>query len=159
VNAGDLDRSMRDRFWRRLDADDRRWLAEKPAAGALPSHAFHVLELLPRMGLLRGDRVDGVLETMDACRIRWGAVVAIEGSNLVVSAPRLELVDGKLALSEPIEERVTAGGQAQTPGGAFAPGDTVAIHWNWACDRLTPRSLGALVQSTASQITIANQTI
>jgi hypothetical protein len=159
VKPADLDRSMRERFWRRLDAGDRRWLGDKPAAGALPSHAFHVLELLPRMGLLRGGRVDRVLDTMDACRIRWGTVVAAKGTELRVKAPRLELVDGKLALGQPIEETVTAGGQTGGPGAMYSVGDTVAIHWGWACDRLTERTLRTLTRGTASQLAIANQTI
>ena len=160
VRPADLDRSVRERFWRRLDAGDRRWLADKPAAGALPSHAFHVLELLPRMGLLRGGRVDRVLDTMDQCRIRWGTVVAANGAQLTVMAPRLELVDGKLALGQPAEETVTAGGQAGSADAPlFSAGDTVAIHWGWACDRLTDRQLTALTRGTASQMAIANLTI
>jgi hypothetical protein len=154
VGPGALDRSLRERFWKRLDDDSRRWIGGKPSAGALPNHAFHVLDLLPRMGLLRAGRVDRVLETMDACRIRWGRVLARHGNELTVVAPRLELTDGKLALTPPREESVSS-----AAGDEFNAGDTIAIHWGWACDRLDARRLASLERSTATQLVIANQTI
>jgi hypothetical protein len=159
VHAGALGASLDERFRPRLRPEDWRWLATKPLSGARPVHAFHVLDVFPRVGLMRGGRVDGLLEVIDSCRIRWGRVVDRIGDQLVVSASRLELVDGRLRHTEPRIERVQACRDATGFIDGAAPGDVVSIHWSWACDRLTPRQLTGLVDWTDRQLAVANQTI
>jgi hypothetical protein len=159
VPVGALGASLDERFRPRLRRDDWRWLATKPAAGARPVHAFHVLDVFPRVGLIRGGRIDGILGVMDSCRIRWGRVLDRVGDQLVVSATRLELADGRLRQAAPEVERVQAWRDA---AGFIDPpeaGDVVSIHWSWACDRLDRRQLGNLVAWTERQLAIANQTI
>ncbi|MGZ8562186.1 MAG: DUF6390 family protein, partial [Candidatus Limnocylindria bacterium] len=90
-----LHRDIDHRFRARMTGSDWRWLEEAVGAGSQPVHAFHVLEIFPRAGLLRGG-AGPILDTMDACRIRWGTLVSVHGDQLVVNAPRLELVDGAL---------------------------------------------------------------
>jgi hypothetical protein len=148
------------RFRRRLRDDGWRWLADKPAAGALPVHAFHVLDVFPRLGLMRADgKAERVLETIDACRIRWGTVLERAGDDLVVAAVPVGMVDGKLRLAEPRVERI----HGWRDGAGFvddvAVGDCVSIHWDWACEKLTPARLAALQRWTVRELTIANQTI
>ena len=147
------------RFRRRLNGDGWRWLAGKPAAGAMPVHAFHVLDVFPRLGLLRSGEADRVLETMDCCRIRWGKVLERDGDWLVVAAVPLVMRDGRLEIGASRIESV----RGRRDGAGFVdgaePGDTVSLHWDWACERLTPARLGALQHSTVNQLTIANQTI
>ena len=122
-------------------------------------HAFHVLEVFPRIGLLRGGVVDDVVRVMDACRIRWGTVLSVDGASLVVSSSHLELRDGRLVLGAPQVESVTR----WLDGHGFLAdpekGSAVSIHWNWACDRLSRRQLGALMTTTDRHIGLANQTI
>lgn len=147
------------RFRRRLDADGWRWLAEKPAAGALPVHAFHVLDVFPRLGLIRSGERDRVLETIDSCRIRWGRVLERDGDALVVAAVPLQMVAGKLELAAPRVQRV----QGWRDGTGFIdlvrPGDIVSIHWDWACEVLSPARLAALLAWTDRELKLANQTI
>jgi hypothetical protein len=38
-------------------------------------------------------------------------------------------------------------------------GDVVSVHWDWACEVLSPRRLEALRRRTAHQIALANQTL
>ena len=103
------------------------------------------MDVFPRTGLMRNDHVADVLKVIDDCRIRWGRVVTVEGDWLVVSVVPIRLVDGKLALVEAQIERV----QAWRDGTGFIdhvePGDTVSIHWNWACERLDSRRLANLM--------------
>lgn len=159
VPVGALGASLDERFRARLRSDDWRWLASKPVSGARPVHAFHVLDVFPRVGLIRGGRVDGILEIMDSCRIRWGRVLERIGDQLVVSATRLQLVDGRLEHGEPAPERVQAWRDATGFIDLPEPGDIVSIHWAWACDRLDARQLMNLVAWTDRQLLIANQTI
>jgi hypothetical protein len=158
VDPVSMTRSIDTRFRPRVRSRDWRWLATKPAAGARPTHAFHVLEIFPRVGLMSGGKVDDALVLMDACRIRWGTVLEVVGEQLVVEAVPLHLSAGKLALGRPRPESV----HRWLDGTGFvddaAVGDTVSLHWDWACEVLTQKQLMALMTRTARHIRIANQT-
>jgi hypothetical protein len=160
VDEEELGASLAVRFRPRLRPEGWRWLATKPGRGAVPVHSFHVLDVFPRIGLLRTGSVDRALEVMDSCRIRWGRVLERDGDSLVVDVVPLALVDGRLALGSPRPERI----QAWSDGAGFvgddiAAGDVVSVHWSFACDRLGPRQLGGLIRSTAAEIDLANETI
>jgi Family of unknown function (DUF6390) len=151
--------SLAARFRPRLRPGAWHWLGDKAGSGGVPVHAFHVLDVFPRVGLLRSGSTDDALQVMDSCRIRWGRVLERDGESLVVNAVPLAMVDGKLVLGSPRAERV----QAWRDGAAFVEGvgvgDIVAIHWSWACDRLTAERLDALAQWTNRQIAVANRTL
>ena len=159
VRPRDIGASLETRFKPRLGAEGWRWLATKPEAGAVPVHAFHVLDVFPKVGLLRSGATDRALEVMDSCRIRWGRVERRDGDWLVTSAVPLELVDGRLRLGTPREERV----RGWVDGHGFVedvrPGDVISIHWDWACERLDAARLAALRRSTRHELAIANLTI
>jgi hypothetical protein len=159
VDAGLLHRSMSTRFRAQLPADTWLWLAGKPEAGAHPTHAFHVLDVFPRVGLMRSGPVADVVGLIDSCRIRWGQVLEVSGDRLVVAAVPLDLVDGKLALAEPRPQSV----RRWLDGSGFvsdvAVGDVVSLHWDWACEVLSSGRLEALRRRTQHQVRLANQTI
>ena len=148
-----------ERFRRRIPERRWRWLAAAAATGAAPNHAFHVLDVFPKVGLLRTGEIERVLETMDRCRIRWGRVLERDGDSLLVSAVPLELVEGKLQLGAPRPERI----RGWIDGAGFVedviPGDVVSLHWDWACERLDRRRLELLRATTLRELAIANRTI
>jgi len=153
-----MHRSAKDRFRDRMAPADWRWLELAVSGGSRPIHAFHVLEIFPRAGFMRGG--DGpILETMDSCRIRWGTLVAIEGDNLVVSAPRLQIRDGVLHIGEPQLETVMGWWDESGPMGGAVEGDALSLHWGWACDRLTAGQQRRLQAWTLAALRIANQAI
>ena len=159
VRGPDFGRSLEARFKPRLRGDAWRWLGSKAEAGAVPSHAFHVLDVFPRLGLMRTGETDRVLQTMDACRIRWGRILERDGDSLVVSAVPLVQVAGKLRLGAPRVERI----RGWIDGTGFVEdagvGDVIALHWDWACERLDGPRLAALQASTRTELRLANQTI
>jgi len=157
VRVRALQRSMEQRFRSRLSPSGWRWLEAAVRLGARPVHAFHVLDVFPRIGLLRGGAVDDVLATIDACRIRWGRVEAIVGDSLIVAAVSLEMVDGRLRLAAPRLETITRWLDGTGFVDEIEPGEMVAIHWSWACDRLTPRQLRNLVAWTRLALRVANR--
>jgi hypothetical protein len=159
VGPRDLGGSLDVRFRRRLHGDGWRWLATKPEAGALPMHAFHVLDVFPRLGLIRSGQADNVLPTMDSCRVRWGRVLERDGDHLVVNVVPLALVGGKLALAPPRIERIRGWQDGAGFIGDVAAGDVVSIHWDWACEKLDRRRLAALRGWTAHELEVANLTI
>ena len=156
VTPSGLHRSLDERFRARVSPATWRWLEASVPAGARPVHAFHVLDVFPRIGLLRGGEVDDVLKVMDSCRIRWGRVVSVHDGTLAVDAPALEMADGRLrigpARSETVERWVDGIGFVDD----VATGDIVSLHRGWACDRLSPRQLANLVAWTEFELQVAN---
>jgi hypothetical protein len=159
VRPNQLGPSLERRFKPRLRGDGWQWLATKPEAGAVPVHAFHVLDVFPRLGLMRTGATDHALEVMDSCRIRWGRVLERDADWLVVSAVPLEMADAKLRLAPPRVERI----RGWIDGAGFVedvePGDVVSIHWDWACERLDRTRLDALRGWTERELEIANRTM
>jgi hypothetical protein len=159
VRAAQFGPSLESRFRPRLRGDGWRWLATKPEAGAVPVHAFHVLDVFPRLGLLRTGETDRALEVMDSCRIRWGRVLERDGDWLVVSAVPLELAGGRLRFGAAKPERI----RGWVDGAGFVnevtAGDVISIHWDWACERLDERRLAALRDWTTREVELANRTI
>ncbi len=159
VAPGLMRQSMDVRFRAQLLPEAWRWLEGKPEAGAHPTHAFHVFDIFPRVGLMRGGDVTDAVGLMDSCRIRWGRVLEVSGERLVVNAVPLGLVDSKLALGAARPQTV----RRWLDGSGFVSeveaGDVVSLHWDWACEVLSGPRLEALQRRTAHQLELANQTI
>lgn len=159
VAASPFYTSLGERFRSRMSAHSFDWLTTKLEQGAHPHHNFHVFEVNTRTGLLRDAHAAIALSRMDNCRISWGRIAQVDGAELVIERRALELRAGKLALSEPRPTRVTR----QIAGRGFAdegqPGDFVSVHWNWACEVLTPSALQRLIANTHHYLTLANQTL
>ena len=160
VGAAALGRNLEERFRPRLRSPDGwRWLGGKPEQGALPSHAFHVLNVFRSVGLMRTGDASNALQVMDSCRIRWGRILERDGDTLVVSAIPLDYTGGRLELGAPRVERV----RGWLDGKGFVEdataGDVVSIHWDWACERLDATRLAALRRATTRELALANQTI
>ena len=159
VPVNGFGRSVEERFRPRLRASAWRWLGGKAPDGARPVHAFHVFDVFPLVGMLRGGPSVDILRTIDSCRIRWGRVRDRLGADLLVDAVPLEYRDGKLRLGVARPETI----RGWQDGLGFiddpAPGDLVAIHWDWACERLDERQARALKAWTVHQLAIANATL
>ncbi|HSR15639.1 MAG TPA: DUF6390 family protein, partial [Gemmatimonadales bacterium] len=150
-----LGNSLRERFRPRAG---RSWdfLAEAIPERVLPHHSFHVLGVDPWVGLLDRDRGDTPLHVLDRCRIRWGRVVTARADQVVVRSRPL-LWDGKaLSLGEQREETAVASIAGQGFVERLQPGEWVALHWDWVCDRLDRRRLGNLQRYTNHHLEITN---
>lgn len=158
VRGGALHGDIEARFRSRMARREWRWTERAMAGGGAPLHAFHVFEIYPRVGLLRGGDSD-LVPTIDACRIRPGIVVAVAGDDLVVRTSRLEMVDGLLRLGPPVIERVRNPWPATDPVTGPATGDALSLHWGWACDRLSPAQVRRLGAWTAFAIANANHAL
>lgn len=128
--------------------------------GARPDHNFHVFEIYPWMGLLAAGRGgDQPREVLDRCRIRWGEVVAVNDDDVEVQFQPLTWNGTELGLGEEQLETATwaRGGFGFVED--LKPGDQVALHWGWVCDRLDPQRLDDLRSSTLRQLAITNREI
>ncbi len=154
VEAGDLYRSLEERFGAHLPAKLRDQVLRKPPAGAKPYHLFHVLDVYRH---LEADSVG--MAAMESCRISWGQVREVDGASVTVVRQPLVLVDGKLALGEARAERVLRAFEGRGFADELTAGDWVSIHWGWICETLDARRLANLRNASASALALANQTI
>nr|WP_141004462.1 DUF6390 family protein [Nocardioides humi] len=99
------------------------------------------------------------LRVLESCRIGWGVVEEVGADELVVRGPRLEYAAATPTAGARLElgadQTRTVGYRVE--GSPFvdgvAAGDHVAVHWDFACDRLTPTEVDALVAQTEHQLT------
>jgi hypothetical protein len=146
VSPGALARHAEDRFSGRIGRSWER-VVDAVARGAVPHHAFHVFAVYPWLGLMRTGVVDEPLRVLDRCRTTPALVTAVEGDAVSALAPSL-VWNGSLGLG-PLEPRRAVW---RADGLAFAatpqPGDWVSLHWDFVCDRITPKQAGALHRAT-----------
>lgn len=134
------------------------WLAEAVPAGALPHHSFHVFGVYPWVGLLRAGAVEQPLRVLDRCRVRLGQVLAADGPLVVVRCRPLCWDGRAIGFGPPAVEQATASLGGLALAGPLRRGDWVSLHWDWVCERLTPRQRTALCHHTAQQLAVVNRT-
>lgn len=158
IDMATLGNALHARFRPRMG---KHWasLAETVPAGAVPCHSFHVFEVYPWTGLLESYRGGHPLHILDRCRIRWGRVAAVTGDEAVVRSRPLTWDGTRLSLGTPTTETVTRSLHGLGFVDDLRPGEWVALHWAWICDRLTPAQLTSLRRSTARQLAITNRRI
>jgi hypothetical protein len=159
VEASDFYRSLKERFRPRMDVREFSWLTTTLEMGAKPHHNFHVFDIYRRAGLMRDGHATIALDRMDQCRISWGRVVEVKEAELVVNRSALELLGGKLVLGHPqpvrLLRRINGRGYIED----VWPGDTVSIHWDWVCERLSAEKLSRLAANTRRAISNTNTTM
>ena len=134
-------------------------LADTIPAGAVPTHAYHVFSVYPWVGLLRTGSTEHALHVLDRCRVRWGHVVHCEGDAAFVRSRLLEWDGRALHLGAPVVEEAVRATDGLGFVGDLAPGDWVALHWHWVCDRLSATQLAALRRYTATQLDLVNRRV
>lgn len=135
---------------------ERRRIVELASAEPRPHHDFHVFCVYPWVGLLRSAAVDSAMRVLDRCRIRWGRVTGVDGATASVRSRALVWDGHRLALGALRDEVVTIAEDGYALDRRIGAGDAVALHWDWACARLTDRQARALRSETARQLAFAN---
>ena len=147
--------SLDDRF--RLRAGfGWRAVAESVTNGTRLSHGFHVFSVYPWVGLLRTGSVEHPLHVLDRCRIRWGRVLEVENDEATVRTRSLTGDGSRLGLGPPMCDRARRG-RAGVTLVDLHPGDDVALHWDWICERLDERRVAHLRRDTARQLAAVNR--
>jgi hypothetical protein len=153
AGVADLWHHLEERFAKRLPARLLRSVLGQVPPGARPHHNFHVFSMPVRTGR---EGMCHSLETMDACRISWGRVVADHGDTLLVERRPLRLARDDVALGLPEPQSVLRRFDGRTFLAEIRPGDVVAVHWGCACYRLDARQLRWLAYYTRSHLALAN---
>jgi hypothetical protein len=124
--------------------------------GSRPHHCFHVFGVYPFVGLLRGGAVDQPLHVLDRCRIRWGRVIDIAGEQVLVRSRPLTWDGTCLGLGPTRVEPAVITHDGLGFVQSLRPGDWVALHWDWICERLDRRQLASLRRVTDEQLAVVN---
>jgi hypothetical protein len=131
-------------------------VAEAAILGGAAHHSFHVFAVYPWLGLLRAGMEGAPLTVLDQCRVRWARVLSVDGDSVTVRDRGLALA-GHLLVEGPLR---TGQVLRAVDGVGFAeeivPGDVVALHWNWVCQRLTPTALWRLQSWTRRMLGVVN---
>lgn len=149
----------------RFAARAGRWWTEVAAAledGFIANHACHVMVVGPWVGMLRGGRSDAPLEVIDRCRIRRARVLEVHCDEACVVTDRISFSSGVLEVNSPgggVTQRVRLGEGGRHPCGPVKVGDTVAVHWDWVCEVLTPAAGEALGRAEIAAIRRANRAL
>jgi hypothetical protein len=104
---------------------------------ALPHHSFQVFDVYPWAAMLRASGNPTALSVLDQCRIRTGTVLRVDGESATVESRPLRW-EGRAMVTGPLREEAVrwgTGGRSLIDG--LAPGDRVALHWDWVCDVIT----------------------
>jgi hypothetical protein len=155
VDISAFGHSMEERFRGRAGMS---WnaVSDAAAAGAKPSHSFHVFCVYPWVGLMRTASTKEPLRVLDQCRIRWGTVVELEGDVAVVESRPLVFDGDRLSLGPSHVERVVWAREGLGFARRLGPGDHVAMHWGWVCERLGPAAVRFLQKETVAAIGLTN---
>lgn len=124
------------------------------AARARAHHSYQVFEVYPWAAmLLRGLPPGPAVSVLDRCRIRSGVVSEIDGEWVVVMSSLLTWDGDSLTPSPPRVEGARWSVNGQSLLAPPAVGDTVALHWDWVCDVLTPDQADLIQRIEATQRT------
>ena len=128
---------------------------------ALPHHSFYVMSTYAVGGSGNGPDLTNeasrkIAVLIDSCRISWGKVVQVGAEDLKVEVKPLVIDDGRLGLGAPVLRRVKYNADVNPFGGVKA-GDVVSIHWDYACDVLSPRQASNISKFTAADLSLVNR--
>ncbi len=154
---------LEERFRKKTKIKEWRWLERQPIKNAKPFHGFHVFDIYRQIGLLRSGNKDKIIETMDKCRIGWGKIKNINlkknsgelnMGNAIVEYSRLQFDQaGKLQLKNGVIKNFYLLDVLLTEGA------NVSLHWDFICDKLTPRQKQNLIYWTNYHLNLTNQII
>ena len=124
-------------------------LKAKLPSGFVPHHNFNVFFV--GVGNITGS-VEATVQNMDNCRISHGIVQDIVGDHLVVKTDSVAKDSTGYILKDDIKNVVYH--PDFMPG--LKKGDTVALHWGYACMRLTDKQASNLDKYTRKILDIIN---
>ncbi|MBB3037310.1 DUF6390 family protein [Hoyosella altamirensis] len=124
------------------------------ARSACAHHSFHVFVVYPWARML--DKGPAALSVLQNCRIRWGKVTDVSDEEVTVLSRPLEY-NGALSLGAPTAETARWRVAGQQLAGRPMAGESVALHWDWICDRLEPGQTAQLQTYTEMTLQWVNE--
>jgi Family of unknown function (DUF6390) len=128
---------------------------------ARPHHTFYVMSTYATATVRDGpnlvnDSRDRIVKAMDSCRVSWGKVTGVGKDKLQVQYTPLVLDGGHLSLGKSRSKSVSYNPHVR-PFQGVKLGDPVSIHWDYACDVLSPRQVRNITKYTLLDIQSVNR--
>lgn len=107
-----------------------------------PHHTFYVMSTYATSAVGDGPNITNTAarrlgELIDDCRVSWGRVTRVGEKELGVSYKPVVLREARLGFGREKTKRVLYNHEV-SPFGSVKEGDWVSLHWNYACEVLTP---------------------
>lgn len=128
-------------------------LLEKIPLGALPYHAFHVLNVYKRTGHLD---ILHTVQTMNACLINWGKVINRTPQGIWIETRPLTIPTNKLSWGNTKKLLLLTQGKKDVVAKDLKEGNWVSYHWGYFCQKLSAVQLHNLIHYTNSSLRLAN---
>jgi len=122
-------------------------LAKNIPNNSTPHHSFHVMHIHSVTG-----KIKFMFSNIDKCRISWGKVKDINKNSLLIEYSPIEIKD-KLILGKEIDTKVQYDKEFLRN---IKINDFVAVHWNYAVDKLTKTQKQNLEKYTIRNINAIN---
>jgi uncharacterized protein DUF6390 len=127
---------------------------------ARPHHTFYVMSTYSSASVrdgpnLKNDNKERIMKAMDSCRVSWGNVTGVGKGKLQVEYSPLVMDEGRLSLGKPKSKSVAYNSRVR-PFERVKPGDPVSIHWDYACEVLSPRQVRNITKYTLLDLQSAN---
>lgn len=143
-------------FSRKISKANTDNVAKKISLGALPHHAFHVLNIYKRTGNIVASHT---IQTMDACIINWGKIIKKSPNDVIVETHRLELVNETLLFGPLFHRKLRPQGEHDSVFSTLKEGDVVSYHWGYVCEKLSKSKLKNLITYTNQAVHFANSSL
>lgn len=141
------------------DARSVREIFRATGGAALPHHTFYVMTTYAMSGAADGPNLDNAREKVgqlvDSCRISWGKVKRVKKDELQVEYRPIKLAGDRMELAG-LRSRVVRYNPSVRPFDSVKEGDAVSLHWDYACDVLSPRQLRNVAKYTSRDIQVLN---
>ena len=127
---------------------------------ARPHHTFYVMNTYASSSVPDGANMSNssakkIGRMIDSCRISWGEVKEVGKKKLKVEYRPIVLEGRRIALANPTLRSVAYNPEV-TPFGSIKEGDSVSLHWDYACEVLNARQLANIRKYTALDIRATN---
>lgn len=127
---------------------------------AVPHHSFYVMSTYAMSGAADGPNLDNAAESkvgqlLDSCRISWGKVKVVKRNELQVEYRPVIAEAGRLELAKPKLKVVRYNANVR-PFDSVKNGDTVSLHWDYACDVLSARQSKNIAEYTGRDLRSVN---
>lgn len=137
----------------RIKRKDWEDIFQKIPIGALPHHAFHVMNIYKRTGNLD---IPHTIQTMDACIINWGRIEKITENMLLVKTQDIKQNSNRLFIGPSTIRKISITGIDKLEVEKLKKNDFISYHWGSYCQKLTFSKLRNLVYYTRLAVKLAN---
>lgn len=124
-------------------------LLSKLPQGALPHHAFHVLNIWRRTG---HHDITHTLPTMEACLINWGKITKILKKSVIIATQPLQMKNDQLVFGDTRTRNIHIYDTVKN----LKSGDWISYHWGTFCIKLSRRTLYQLIFYTQKALNVYN---